>query len=221
MLNPEVKQWLIGVRDLLPRAQIRFTTNGLTMHDPVYWLDLFESIGNCVFKITVHRIDTILEEKIQLIMQSRQWKPVLEHGIHRWQGPNRVRFQINRPLQFLQTFSNSYHNMQPWDNDPKKSFDACIQKTCPLLYEGRLYKCSTSALRKPLLDRFGWPNQMQWLPYVDSGLGAECTEQELIDFVDNFGKPHTRCRQCPVAGQGQIDHLQTVVVKKAHFAQSG
>ena len=29
LINPEVIQWLIGVRELMPDSQIRFTTNGL------------------------------------------------------------------------------------------------------------------------------------------------------------------------------------------------
>ena len=28
LLNPEIREWIVGVRSLMPDAQLRFTTNG-------------------------------------------------------------------------------------------------------------------------------------------------------------------------------------------------
>ena len=45
LLNPEWKQWLMGVRELLPQAQIRFTTNGVLLHRWPNILDFLQGIG--------------------------------------------------------------------------------------------------------------------------------------------------------------------------------
>jgi hypothetical protein len=51
-----------------------------------------------------------------------------------------------------------------------------------------------------VLEDHGQLNDADWQPYLNSGLGLDCTDQELQAWVDNFGKPHnTLCRMCPTA----------------------
>jgi organic radical activating enzyme len=158
LINPDIESWLVGVRKLLPEAQLRFTTNGLLLHKWPNLLNLLHDIGNCVFKITVHIEDQMLEQNIQQIFSQMQWEPVTEYGISRWRTSNNLKFQINRPTHFLKTFQGPYHDMMPFDSNPADAFDACVQKTCPLLYRGKIYKCSTSALLLDTLDRYRRPN---------------------------------------------------------------
>lgn len=213
LINPDLESWLLGVRALLPTSQIRLTTNGLLLHKHPSLIKLLNTIGNCVFKITVHVDDQQLEHYISEIFSANHWEPVLEYGISRWKNSNNVRFQINRPELFLKTYRNSYNNMMPHHSDAADAFASCIQQTCPLLYQGRLYKCSTSALLQDTLNRFDRPNWSQWEQYIESGVGYSDSDQELLEFVNNFSRPHARCAQCPGSQVTPIEHRITVMRK--------
>jgi organic radical activating enzyme len=215
MINPEWKSWVTGVRELMPQAQIRFTTNGLLMKDHIELVDFFESIGNVVFKISVHVDNPKIEQAIAEIQQSRPWQPVQEHGIVRWKTHNNLRFQINRPEWFYKTYQGEYNRMQPHHSRPVEAFDACVQQTCPLLHQGRIYKCSTSALTKSILQRFDNPHRSEWDPYLETGMSWDCTDHDLKQFVNNFGKPNAICGQCPTKHDlsSKLNHKITVAIK--------
>jgi sulfatase maturation enzyme AslB (radical SAM superfamily) len=210
LINPELQQWILGVRTLLPRSQIRLTTNGLLLHKHPDLLPLLGEIGNCVFKITVHVDNVRLEDTIKKIFSSYQWEPVTEFGITRWRTNNNLRLQINRPDTFLKTYLNSYIDMAPHHSVPEQAFSACIQKNCPLLYQGKIYKCSTSALLLDTLNRFHRPNWDQWVPYLEEGIGPDSPDNLLQNFIENFGKHHAQCAQCPTSLVKPLNHLQTV-----------
>ena len=206
LINPEIKQWITGVRELMPDAQIRFTTNGLLLHKHMAVVDLMHDIGNCVFKITAHVDDTELENTIADIFNRYNWEPVTEYGIDRWAADNGVRFQINRPTKFIKTYRNSYSNMQPHDSNPVDSFNMCIQQTCPLLHNGKIYKCSTQGLLEPTLAKFNNPNAEQWAPYLVNGLSPSDPVSVIEQFVNNFGKPNAICRMCPSSVDSVVPH---------------
>jgi hypothetical protein len=214
LINPEISQWLTGTRELMPNSQIRFTTNGLLLDKYFSIVDQAYELGNIVFKITVHQNDLALEQIIERIFKRYRWQPVTEFGINRWTAGDRVRLQIGRPAQFLKTYQGKYSNMRPWDNNPVDSFDACIQQTCPLLYNGRIYKCSTQGLLQDLLEKFNNPNFELWEPYLNDGIAPHETNR-IEKFIDNFGKPNTICQMCPTKKNqsATINHLENVYKK--------
>lgn len=216
LINPEYKDWLIGVRELLPHSQIRFTTNGLLLHQHPELIDLMYELGNVSFKITVHVNDSKLENSIQQIFDRYNWKPVTEHGIDRWITGNNFRFHVKRPQIFLKTYQNDYNNMMPWNSSPEQAFKYCIQQTCPLLHQGLIYKCSTSGLLNQTLLKMAPQNIEHWQKYLTPGISPDCDHEVLTKFVNNFGKHHSQCGQCPDFAQfpqSQIDHYHKVEFK--------
>lgn len=213
LINPEIREWLYGVRKLMPNSQIRVTTNGLLLNKHWDLIDLMHDLGNVSFKITVHVDDPQLKDLIQRVYDRYEWKPVTEYGIDRHVTTNNFRFHVRRPTHFVKTFRNTYHDMAPWNSNPDNAFAQCIQQTCPLLYQGRIYKCSTSALLKDVLNRFDRPNYEQWEPYLEEGLTPDSTQEELQAFVDNFQQPHSQCGQCPSTPKALILHDTTVRFK--------
>ena len=213
LINPEVSKWLLGVRNLLPDSQIRFTTNGELLHKHFEILNLSHDIGNVVFKITVHRNSPELEEIIEKIFKTYNWEPVQEFGIDRFKTTNNLRLQINRPNKFIKTYKNTYADMEPHDSDPSEAFKICVQQKCPLLYNGKIYKCSTSGLLESTLAKFDWPNKNEWEPYLSTGIAPTDSDADILNFVNNFGKPEQLCKQCPSESGAYIDHIKTVIVK--------
>jgi organic radical activating enzyme len=210
LINPEVREWIQGCRDLMPDSQIRFTTNGLLLHKHFDIIDLLSNIGNCVFKITVHVENTELEDIVNRVHSMYKWEPVVEYGVKRFKTDRGFRFQINRPTEFVKTYQNSYRNMMPYHSDPAQAFDKCCQQTCPLLYNSNIYKCSTAGLLSDVLARFDNPNVEHWMPYLTDGIDPNCSDVQLSQFIDNFGKPNSICGQCPSGNNGTIIHMEQV-----------
>jgi len=216
LMNPYLDTWLSGIRKLLPNSQIRLTTNGLLLEKNWHIFELMRDMENTVFKISDHVSDPKLTKTIEHIMSSYSWEPVKEFGIDRWKEKNKdFRFQVARPTRFFKTFLNDYASMAPHNNDPAQAFEMCVQKKCPLLQNGRLYKCGTIALTPNILERHGWPNKNLWTEFLDNGLGSDCEDQELEKFLNNFGLPHNLCRQCPSNKDlaSILDHTTTVNFK--------
>ena len=216
LINPQIADWLIGLRQILPMAQIRFVTNGLLLERNWHIIELLQDLGNTVLKISQHVNDDRINSIVEKIFSTWDWEPVEEFGIKRWARERNLRFQIAKPVQFLKTFQGEYYNMQPHNNSPVKAFDFCVQQRCPLLYNGRIYKCGTVALTPELLQRYNYPNFDLWKPYIDIGLDNNCPEQDLDKFINNFGKSHQLCRQCPTNQDhlSHVDHQATVTFKK-------
>jgi len=214
LINPNCREWLVGVRDLMPDSQIRFTTNGLLLHNHWDLIDLMYELGNVSFKISVHHETAQLTELIDQIQKRYNWQPVTEYGIDRWITNNNFRFHIKRTDSFVKTYRNDYSNMLPWNSDPAEAFKNCCQQTCPLLYQGKIYKCSTSGLLSDTVSRMAPHNIEQWTPYLVAGLSTDCTNTELSEFINNFGKPHAQCGQCPATqADSTVDHIKFVKLK--------
>jgi organic radical activating enzyme len=216
LLNPTIDQWVVGLRELLPSTRIRFTTNGVLLHKKLEIVDLMHSVGNSLFKITVHQNNQQLECIIDEILKKYKWKTITEFGITRWVTDNNFKFQVNRPTKFIKTYIGEYSNMMPHNNNPLEAFKICCQPNCPLLYNGKIYKCSTSALLNDTLKHVGNPNLESWQPYLVNGLDIDSSDEDLKKFVDNYSKPNAICRMCPSAADvvSQLDHLENVSRKK-------
>ena len=199
LMNPQVRDWLSGCRELMPNSQLRFTTNGELLNKHLDILDLVHDIGNTVFKISVHRFDKELEDIIEYVFNKYKWEVVHEYGITRYLNrKNNVRFQVNRPQTFIKTYRHDYDDMLPYDSKPEESFDICIQQTCPLLYKGRIYKCSTSGLLLDTLVKTGNADSMVWNQYKQyRGIGLEDSLEDINKFISTFGKPESICAMCP------------------------
>lgn len=198
LMNPEVRDWIAGCRKLMPDSQLRFTTNGEILHKHMDILDLLYDVGNIVFKISVHRYDQRLENIIEYIFNKYKWEIVHEHGITRYKSKNNVRFQVNRPQTFIKTYRREYEHMLPYDSNPEESFKICVQQTCPLLYKGRIYKCSTSGLLLDTLLKVGNADNIVWDQYKKyKGIGLEDSLEDINKFISTFGKSETICSMCP------------------------
>jgi len=216
-LNPECEHWIYGARELLPNSQIRFTTNGVNFYQKPDILDWCVDIGNTVFKFSLHEDKPYATDAVRKVFSTYEWKPITEYGINRWIGPNNTRFQINSPTKFFKTYQGSFGKIRPHDNNPREAFAMCVQQQCPLLYEGRIYKCSSIALLNRVLDDWQQPITDLWRPYTEyQGISPDSTDKEIKSFINNFGKPHKICSMCPSYKDTDsiLNHRSNVTSKK-------
>lgn len=214
-MNPQLKQVIAGIRDVAPNTQIRLPTNGLLLLRHYDIVEMLHEMGNATLKISYHLDDPLINKAIKKIMNDFDFKPVTEYGINRWRADNNFRFQINSPTTFLKSFLNDYSNMKPHNNTPADAFEICVAQRCPFLFEGKLFKCSTAGLTPWIWKKHNSPNKESWEPYLDAGIKPDCSDHELQKFLNNFGKPHAICRQCPSKydHQSLLDHRRLVTKK--------
>lgn len=214
LINPELKTWIRGLRELLPDSPIRFSTNGELLDRHLDVVETAHEVGNFVFKITVHQNSERVEAVISRIFSMYDWEPVREFGINRYKTSRGLKFQINRPQTFIKTYRNDYANMLPFNSNPVDSFDICIQQTCPLMYQGRLYKCSTLGGLEDTLKRFNIKDP-SWNPYIGQYITPDSSDDDITAFLNNFGKPHRVCTMCPTAkdAESKILHYNNVLTK--------
>jgi organic radical activating enzyme len=214
LINPELKQWITGLRELLPTSTLRFSTNGELLDKHLDVLAVAHEVGNFVFKITAHQHSERVEAVIKKIFEMYPWEPVFEYGIYRFKTGNNLRFQVNRPQTFLKYYKNDYANMMPYASDPAEAFDICMQQRCPLMFEGRMYKCSTLGGLNQTLNRFGITDPA-WDPYRNYSISPTSSFKEIDAFLQNYGKPHSVCAMCPTAKDDKsiILHYNNVITK--------
>ena len=215
LMNPDLKNWIRGLRDTLPNTQIRIPTNGFLLEKNWNIVELLHDIGNTVLKISYHTKSNDLKRISKRIINSFDFEPVTEFGINRWSTANDFKFQINRPSTFLKSYIGAYESMMPHNNDPVESFNICVSQRCPFLYKGLLFKCSTTGLTPEMLIRYGQHELSDWQPYMNTGLSHDCENNKLEKFVKNFGLPHAVCRQCPSKKDidSMIDHQNLIEFK--------
>lgn len=218
LMNPQVKQWIRGCREIMPASQIRFTTNAVLLSRRSSVLDDLFDIGNCVIKLTLHQpSEFYTQQAINSIMTRTKWREIEEFGIKRWITDNGVRLQINFPETFVKTYRGDYTDMLPHHSDPNESFKICCQQRCPLLYENRIFKCSSIALLARVLADWKHDQRPEWQQYLGyRGIDPDCDDRELERFIAYFGKPESICQMCPTESDvsSMLPHTKNVISKK-------
>jgi hypothetical protein len=201
--NPDIVDYIYGLRSILPHATIQLVTNGTVSKHLPKILTALDTVGNFILHLTVHlpREDFYKTFKLQVLDMPVNWTPM--HNKLDWldecyTASDGSLFEIDIPKAFLSTYKGQLSNMKPYHNDPDTAFDICIQQDCPLMYQGRLYKCSTSGLLKRTLIDHNLQHDSDWAPYINyQGIGPDCSDEELTLYCDNFGKPLNICSMCP------------------------
>jgi hypothetical protein len=86
-----------------------------------------------------------------------------------------------------------------------------------MLWKGRIYKCSTSALVQEAWSDHGGANAAAWKEYFDHAANGSIDLQSdpvaISHFANNFGHVHAICKQCPTAADTNsvIEHRVNVI----------
>lgn len=209
-LNPELKLWIESFRQRYPYVMLMVLTNA-TLFDKNLWiLDIMEKYGMIYLKLTNHQPHlTYFQKAKQTILERFNWDQQEENY---WFEKNHILdLRIETPKEFMKTFRNNYENMKPYNNNPVEAFEICNQKTCPLFVDGKLFKCSTAGLLHRVLQDHNILFDVDWAPYINKGLSLDCSDDNLREWANNFGKPHSICKMCPTYKDNPFhSHFNTV-----------
>lgn len=174
-LNPDLELWTMNLRRLWPDAVIMIQTNG-TYQRPehlTFW-DKYR-VG---FGLSLHDPATAEELKTKWRYYAGEIEAYIFHQ-------NAV---IKKDNHFI------LHK-----SDPQQAFSACDMKHDHTMYQGMLYKCPAMS-NLPDFDRqfdLRLDNSQRELLYSYKPLSADCSEQELQNFLINKDGHIPQCEFCP------------------------
>lgn len=203
-LNPDIDKYIYGIREMMPDTMIQIITNGVVTKHLSKIIQALKSVGNFNLMLSIHLPDNDYHKDFETrILEEFNWQLVDDTkkdplDLAWYELTDGSMFQVSTPEGFLGTYRNQLHNMKPYHNDPLDAFSICIATTCPLLYQGRLYKCVAAGLLKRVLTDHQLQDDPDWAPYISyQGIGIDCTDKELEAYCNNYNKPAEICTMCP------------------------
>ena len=203
LIHPRIDDIVRTVRRVFDHATIEIFTNGFLLKKRKDLIDTLLELGNCKIHVSYHNsnpevieyLDTQVEK---YILKNRPWYQVDRKT---WKYKD-VEFSKGNA-----TLGNEWYDyrktvngvLKPWDEGkPEISYANCDVNVIPIIYNNRLYKCPPISMVRTHLEKFNMTEDPDWRPYYNyKGLGLDCTEEELEDFIDNIKKPHAICNMCP------------------------
>jgi organic radical activating enzyme len=175
-LNPDLELWASNLRRLWPDAVIMIQTNG-TYQRPehlTFW-DKYR-VG---FGVSLH--DPATAEELKL-----RWKDITKGFIEA---------QVFHQSSVIE--QNNKFTLHA--SDSNKAFNACDMKHDHTMYQGKLYKCPAMSNLPDFDSQFGLEldSRQRELLYSYRPLSADCSEEDLQDFVKTKDTPVPQCEFCP------------------------
>lgn len=212
-LNPELPQWIEGVRSLWPSSHIALATNGsrIRMVPDLYELLLHNRILLSVsLHNKLHRAKLL--EDIKWLLKapltykfdnSQKYLEILDIT-----DANRVRVQVKFVYYFhegpvIKNIETGKKTLQ--QSDPIKAHDVCHSKYCHMFWEGKLYKCGLAALFPMYDEQFGLDitDCDRKLLQSYQSLSLESTRETKKEFIRQIREPIDQCKFCPENYDGQ------------------
>jgi hypothetical protein len=188
LVNRQLPEIFLSLRQLLPQSHIQIITNGLQL-DKCPILPYLLTAPNTSLSLSIHSNDAAYMAKLQdSIHVINGWMTNL--GIRAITSDNRIGWKRH--------YKGVGRSMKPHaDGDFKASWRACQAKECVVLFERRLWKCPQTASLHLVADEFGLHSQKEWAPYLDyNGVDVTCSDDELNAHLK--GGPEAVCGMCPV-----------------------
>ena len=218
MINPELKTFMYETQRKLNKS-VMLVTNATLWHRWPDFISFIKDMGSVHLKFSVHQPnEEYIKSAIDNVLSSLNWKTdIIEHDREHYYNNNyKLEFTIDRSNYFTRTWQgNSYYDMKPYNNDPIQAHKMCTQTWCPLLYNKRLYKCSSVALLDKVLEDHFLSNDPDWQPYLNyNGIGIEDSDTQIREWIDNYAKPHNICAMCPTSTDPAVySHWDKVKLK--------
>ena len=176
-LHPGLETWVANLRRLWPHTEIMVQSNG-TNAKLARELDLRRNYG-AGWGISVHQ---------------SSMKPALEK---QWEQIGQGFFDN---IEFTPAaIIPQGDGFRVHHSDPVAAFGACTMRHSHTIFRGQLYKCPVMAVLPEFRTQQSveMDSRQEQLLSQYQPLSADCTEQQLIDFVGTRHQPIDQCEFCP------------------------
>lgn len=180
-LHPELEQWVRGAALAWPDRPVCVQTNGLIpLFETPWWAQASRDHPNIGIGVAMH--SQAAAAKIR-----KRWSKHQSTGIFdAWNfsqcalRPSDTGFEVH-------------------DSDPQPAWNACTMRTSHTILQGKLYRCPVMAVLPQFQQQYtvNMSTQQQELLKSYRSLGADCTDQDLRDFVQQRDTAMPQCRLCP------------------------
>lgn len=210
LMNAELYKWLDGIRNIYDHSFVLLVTNGLLLDQ---WPDLVSKMIELApgeLMITLHvDYDGILE-KIQRQIKNSKYrfikKPHKDQTYYEveyilFDKDKQFSIHIIEPDMFLKRYRGYGETIYPYENENmEEAHELCIDR--PLMYEGKLYRCSKMALLKRHLMMTGqYYNEKEvepWKPYLNyEGVSYKDDFNIIQSRLAQFEEAEMFCKSCP------------------------
>lgn len=184
-LNKELVAIVRECRKQWPASDLLLVSNGFFLKNHPNLPKALEQT-NCRLDISVHHDGEEYTEKLQPVREMLDsWKA--KHNF-------RLNYRPSAP-KWRTTFEGYGSGMVPWhDENPEASYNVCVSKHCPQIFEGKIFKCPQLAYLRLMDKKFDlieeWEKYLSYRPLYPS-----CSEEELHYFFKTKAEP--ACAMCP------------------------
>jgi hypothetical protein len=185
-IHPRLTEFFRLSRRHWPDAHLRIVTNGFFLHNHPELPKAMQGDAKAHLYLSVHHRSPEYIDALRPNAEILQgW--VRDYGI-----------QVSRYDSvdyWRRTHHGSGASMLPYeDANPRASWEPCQAKTCPQLFEGRLWKCAPLAYLGMQHAKYGLSEK--WKPYLAyPALAPDCDDEALAGFFRR--EEESYCGMCP------------------------
>jgi organic radical activating enzyme len=182
-----------------------------------------------------HWPDFVEIDAFDSLSESIQQEAIYPHVIHPWQlfqshfTDGHVNITFRPILYFYQSpiiYDSDTNSLTVHNSDPVKSMNICYFKTCPIFVQGKLYKCSPTALLPEFINQFhvNVSDLDRKLIHAYRAAQADWSYTEIETFLQNQknADPVPQCKFCPetlVTGMPLLATTKKIKITKKIDAQ--
>ena len=185
-IHPRLADFVRLARAHWPDSGLRLVTNGFFLHKHPELPSVLKGVGKARLFLSIHHDSPAYREALRPNYRRLQaW--AREHGIS-----VRAYDSLGR---WRRTYLGAGAQMQPYeDGQPRRSWERCVAKDCPQLFDGRLWKCAPLAYLRMQHAKVGL--SAKWAPYLAyQPLEPGCSDAALREFFAREDEPY--CSMCP------------------------
>ena len=195
-LHPKLKDWMIGLAELWPKANRYITTNG------TYWPAWIEEVAKkyrYTIIINCHGPTNGSLNKMVLQKLKDAFGPLKPTKKLKRTGGLYLKSKMGAKLELFKT-TDGFHKsaikdestLEVYDSDPVKAHRLCDMKKCHHFIDGKLWKCGVVKLLPEFVRQKNKTPPAFYDQY--SPLGHENIDQQKLDDLSQ--KPIEQCRGC-------------------------
>jgi organic radical activating enzyme len=200
LLHKDIEKILIKAKEAFPKSSLYLITNGLLLKNNKNLLKVIQNT-DCRLVISVHcneswylkELYSSIEEFFDYnLPKNKPTKSNISFG---------KLFEISNVKLELRNMNVNWtrlykEGVKPYNDDPELSHKICRWAKCTQLYKGNLWKCSSIAFLKELLEKIN--NKEDWEPYLK--MYNPLNYSDSVSIKDNWFssllKPENICSMC-------------------------